>query len=45
MISLEKWIMIKHLYREGVPKARIASELGIDPKTVDKALNEDDRPN
>jgi transposase len=44
MISLEKWIMIKHLYREGVPKARIAGELGIDPKTVDKALNEDESP-
>lgn len=44
MISSEEWVMIKHLYKEGVPKARIANELGLDPKTVEKALNEDKLP-
>jgi len=44
MITLEEWVMIKLLYNQGVPKARIARELGLDPKTVDKAINEDEPP-
>jgi len=38
MITLEDWVMIKHLHKEGVPKFRIAEELGLDRKTVDKAI-------
>ena len=44
MITLEEWVMIKHLYNQGIPKACIARELGLDPKTVDKAINEDRSP-
>lgn len=44
MITLEEWVMIKHMYNQGVPKARIARELGLNPKTVDKAINEDEPP-
>ena len=44
MITLEEWVMIKHMYNQGVPKVRIAKELGLDPKTVDKAINEDKSP-
>ena len=44
MITLEDWVMIKHLYKEGVPKSRIAEELGLDRRTVDKAINEDNLP-
>jgi len=40
MITLEGWVMIKHLHKEGVPKSRIAEELGLDRRTVDKAINE-----
>lgn len=42
MITLEEWVMIKHLYRQGVPKARIARELGLDPRTVDRAISSDE---
>lgn len=41
MITLEGWVMIKHLHKEGVPKSRIAEELGLDRRTVDKAIDED----
>jgi len=44
MINLEEWVMIKHIYNQGVPKARIARELGLNPKTVDKAIKEDKPP-
>ena len=27
MISIEDWVMIKHMHKQGVPKTRIASEL------------------
>ena len=38
MITIEEWVMIKHLHGQGVPKARIARELGLDPKTVNRAI-------
>jgi transposase len=44
MITLEDWVMIKHLHKEGVPKSRIAEELGLDRRTVDKAIDEDKPP-
>ena len=44
MISLEEWVMIKHMHRQGVPKARIAREMGLDPRTVDRAVNSDEHP-
>jgi len=44
MITLEDWVMIKHLHKEGVPKSRIAEELGLDRRTVDRAINEDKPP-
>ena len=44
MITVEDWVMIKHMHKQGVPKARIARELGLDPKTVDKAISEDEHP-
>ena len=44
MITLEEWVMIRHMYNQGVPKARIAKELGLDPKTVEKAIKEDNPP-
>lgn len=40
MITLEGWIMIKHMHNQGVPKARIARELGLNRRTVDKDINE-----
>ena len=36
MITLEDWVMIRHMHKQGVPKTRIARELGLDPKTVSK---------
>jgi transposase len=45
MITLEDWVMIRHMHKQGVPKTRIARELGLDPKTVSKAINEDEPPN
>lgn len=44
MIRLEEWAMIKHMHRQGVPKARIARELGLDTKTVRKAIDADESP-
>jgi transposase len=44
MINLEEWVMIKHMHKQGVPKARIARELGLDPRTVDRAINSDEHP-
>jgi transposase len=41
MINLEEWVMIKHMHRQGVPKARIAREMGLDPRTVGRAINSD----
>lgn len=44
MIKLEDWVMIKHLYKEGVPITRIAKELGLDRKTVAKTINDEESP-
>jgi transposase len=44
MITLEDWIMIKHMHKQGVPKARIARELGLDRKTVRTAIDRDGCP-
>lgn len=44
MITLEEWVMIKHLYKQGVSKASIARELGLDPRTVDRAINLEEHP-
>lgn len=41
MIRIEDWIMIKHLHQQGVPKARIARELGVDRKTVQNVIRTD----
>jgi len=42
MITLEDWVMIKHMYKQGVPKSRIARELGLSRETIRKAINEDE---
>lgn len=44
MISQKEWIMIHTLYDSGVPKSQIARRLGIDRKTVDKALSNSRAP-
>jgi transposase len=44
MITIEEWVMIKHMHKQGVPKTRIARELGVDPKTVDRAINAEEHP-
>ena len=44
MITIEEWAMIKHMHKQGVPKARIARELGLAPKTVDRAINTEEYP-
>lgn len=44
MITLEDWVMIKHMHKQGVPKTRIARELGLDRKTVRKAIGGDECP-
>ena len=44
MITLEEWVMINHLYKQGVSKASIARELGLDPRTVDRAIKLDQHP-
>jgi transposase len=44
MITLEDWIMIKHMHEQGVPKTRIAKELGLDRKTVRTAIDSDGCP-
>lgn len=43
-MKLEDWAMIKYLHKEGVPVSRIADELGINRKTVAKAIKDDERP-
>ena len=44
MITLEDWVMIKHMHKQGVPKSRIAREMGLSRETVRKAINEDGHP-
>ena len=44
MITLEDWIMIKHMHKQGVSKTRIAKELGLDRKTVRAAIDSDGCP-
>ena len=44
MITLEDWVMIKHMHKQGVPKSRIARELGLSRETVRKAIGEDEHP-
>lgn len=44
MITLEDWIMIRHMHNQGVPTVRIARELGLDRKTVRKAISEGEHP-
>ncbi|MHA2201855.1 MAG: IS21 family transposase [Candidatus Thorarchaeota archaeon] len=44
MITLEDWVMIKHMHKQGVPKSRIARELGVCRETIRKAISEDERP-
>ena len=40
MITLEDWFMIKNMHKQGVPKSRIARELGVSRETVRKAISE-----
>ena len=40
MITLKEWAMIHNLFDQGVPKARIAEQLGINRKTVDRTLEQ-----
>jgi len=42
MLKVQEWAMIKTLRDNSVPKARIAQQLGIDRKTVDRALKRDE---
>lgn len=42
MLKVQEWAMIKTLRDNGVPKARIAQQLGIDRKTVDRALQREE---
>ncbi|HET7173146.1 MAG TPA: helix-turn-helix domain-containing protein [Nocardioidaceae bacterium] len=44
MITLEDWALIRRLAADGVPKARIAAELGISRTTVIKAVTSDAPP-
>jgi len=44
MITLEDWVMIKHMHKQGVPKSRIAREMGLSRETVRKAISEDECP-
>jgi len=44
MITLEDWVMIKHMHKQGVPKSRIAKELGLSRETIRKAISENERP-
>lgn len=41
---MEDWALIRRLAAEGVPKARIAAQLGISRNTVAKAVNSDAPP-
>lgn len=38
MIKVREWAMIHTYYQEGTPKSRIAEAVGVDPKTVYRAL-------
>ncbi len=41
-MKIETWASIRHLYHvEKLPKKAIARELGIDPKTVRRALKQE----
>ena len=42
MITIEERFMIKHLHKEGVPKTCIARDLGLNRRTVDRAINSDE---
>ena len=44
MITLEDWVMIKNMHKQGIPKSRIARELGVSRETVRKTLSEDEYP-
>ncbi|WP_220093697.1 helix-turn-helix domain-containing protein [Flexivirga caeni] len=44
MITLEDWALIRRMSAEGVPKARIAQQLGISRTTVLKAAGSDRPP-
>ncbi len=44
MIKIEDWYMINHMHKQGVPKARIARDLGLDRKTVYNAIRGDECP-
>jgi transposase len=44
VITLEDWALIRRLAADGVPKARIAEQLGISRTTVIKAVNLDAPP-
>jgi transposase len=44
VITLEDWALIRRLAADGVPKARIAEQLGISRTTVIKAVNSDAPP-
>jgi hypothetical protein len=44
VITLEDWALIRRLAADGVPKARIASQLGISRTTVIKAVGSDAPP-
>jgi transposase len=43
MITIEERFMIKHLHKEGVPRTRIARELGLNRRTIDRAIDGDDK--
>ena len=44
VITLEDWALIRRLAADGVPKSRIAAQLGISRTTVVKAVNSDAPP-
>jgi transposase len=44
MIMQETWVMIKHLQQQGVSIRAIARQLGIDRKTLRRALRREGLP-